>query len=337
MLSYGPLASPSSSPSFDARLIPSRLAECGGSLARSSLPFAFTSLSSFGSVRQCTTAGRTRLAPSVPFQSKSPFVNLSVRSSPIFFAAPVANPPHSGRPRRSVPHFVTSSTYPRYPGQASPQASLLHLFHIEFVSWCFYPSHKLAHDFILSVVTTIVSLVHASYIITRGGIPEVISALVEDCMSLTVANFPVVLGATIRHFSSAPSDDDDEPSLTWKFRVPTQPDSATVTGQLSTGFRPRGAVNTTTTIDVTNTTIDLTKKSGIPAFEVGSEERLFGASGAEKKTEGELVMDGNSPTTAVTTAVHREDRGVLRIDVLPYFRETPPSPLLPPTPATGEL
>jgi hypothetical protein len=186
-------------------------------------------------------------------------------------------------------------------------------------------------------VTTIVSLVHASYIITRGGIPEVISALVEDCMSLTVANFPVVLGATIRHFSSAPSDDDDEPSLTWKFRVPTQPDSTTVTGQLSTGFRPRGAVNTTTTIDVTNTTIDLTKKSGIPAFEVGSEERLFGASGAEKKTEGELVMDGNSPTTAVTTAVHREDRGVLRIDVLPYFRETPPSPLLPPTPATGEL
>jgi hypothetical protein len=181
-------------------------------------------------------------------------------------------------------------------------------------------------------VTTIVSLVHASYIITRGGIPVIISALVEDCMSLTVANFPVVVSATIRRFSGAPSSHDLDDDVTWKFRTPTQADSATVTGQLSTGFRPRGAVNTTTTSEVTNTTIDLTKKSGIPAFEVGSEERLFGASGTEKKTEGELVMDGNNPT-AVATAVRREDRGVVRIDVLPYPRETPPSP----TPATGDL
>jgi hypothetical protein len=34
---------------------------------------------------------------------------------------------------------------------------------------------------------TVVSLVHATY---RGGTPVIISALVEDCMSLTVANFP---------------------------------------------------------------------------------------------------------------------------------------------------
>ncbi|KAF8468523.1 hypothetical protein DFH94DRAFT_697739 [Russula ochroleuca] len=203
---------------------------------------------------------------------------------------------------------------------------------------------RLVFIFSTSIVTTIVSLVHASYIITRGGIPVIISALVEDCMSLTVANFPVVLSASIRHFSSSPSHDldDDEPSLTWKFRTPTQPDSGTVTGQLSTGYRPRGGGGrgvgntTTTTSEVTDTTIDLTKKSVIPAFEVGSEEQLFGASGVEKKTEGEIAMDGNDQTTAVATAVRREDRGVVRIDVLPYPREPLPSPL-PPTPTTGEL
>jgi hypothetical protein len=84
MPSYGPLASPSSCPSSDARLIPSRVADCGGWLARSLLLYAFFSLSFFGSVRPCTTAGRTSPALSVPFRSKLPFVNLSVRSSPFF-------------------------------------------------------------------------------------------------------------------------------------------------------------------------------------------------------------------------------------------------------------
>lgn len=81
----------------------------------------------------------------------------------------------------------------------------------------------------------------------------------------------------------------------------------------------------------TDTTIDLTKKSAIPALEIGSDEQLFGASDAEKKTEGEKVKDQE---TAAATAVRREDRSVVRIDYLPYPRE-PPSPL-PPTPATSE-
>jgi hypothetical protein len=80
----------------------------------------------------------------------------------------------------------------------------------------------------------------------------------------------------------------------------------------------------------TDTTIDLTKKSAIPALEIGSDEQLFGASDAEKKTD-EKVKDQE---TAAAPAVRREDRSVVRIDYLPYPRE-PPSPL-PPTPATSE-
>ena len=86
----------------------------------------------------------------------------------------------------------------------------------------------------------------------------------------------------------------------------------------------------TGTVTTTDTTIDLTRKSSIPVFEIGPDEQLFGASGAEK-TEGEKVNDQEA---AAATAVRREDRSVVRIDVLPYPREPPSS--LPPTPATGE-
>ena len=107
---------------------------------------------------------------------------------------------------------------------------------------------------------------------------------------------------------------------------------------MTSNFRPRGggggaggravAVNTTgtTTSDGTDMTIDITKKGAIPAYEVGSEEQLFGTSGAEKKTEGEMALDRNDQATTVATAVRREDRGVVRIDVLPYRHEPPPSP-----------
>lgn len=112
-----------------------------------------------------------------------------------------------------------------------------------------------------------------------------------------------------------------------------------MSAQLTTNFRSKGGVgagggrvaDNTGTTTTTDTTIDLTKKSVIPAFEIGSDEQLFDASGAEKKTEGEK---GNDQEAAAATTVRREDRSVVRIDVLPYPRE-PPSPL-PPTPATGE-
>jgi hypothetical protein len=196
-------------------------------------------------------------------------------------------------------------------------------------------------------VTTVVSLVHAAYIITRGGIPVIISALVEDCMSLTVANLPVVATASMRHFSTTAArepdpDGDGQRWSSWKFRSRTQPASAaSMAAQLTANFRSKGGgagagggrrADNTGTMTTTDTTIDLTTKSAIlPAFEIGSDEQLFGASGAEKKTEGENV---NDQETAAATTVRREDRSVVRIDVLPYPRE-PPSPL-PPTPGTGE-
>lgn len=57
---------------------------------------------------------------------------------------------------------------------------------------------KLTLIFSTCVVTTIVSLVHAAFILSNGGIKVVISALVEDCLSLIVANMPVVVTALVQ-------------------------------------------------------------------------------------------------------------------------------------------
>ncbi|KAJ7708962.1 hypothetical protein B0H17DRAFT_1000054 [Mycena rosella] len=57
---------------------------------------------------------------------------------------------------------------------------------------------KLTLIFSTCVVTTIVSLVHAVFILRNGGIKVVISALVEDCISLIVANIPVVVTAIVQ-------------------------------------------------------------------------------------------------------------------------------------------
>ncbi|KAK1217116.1 hypothetical protein PQX77_020233 [Marasmius sp. AFHP31] len=57
---------------------------------------------------------------------------------------------------------------------------------------------KLVIIFSTCLITTIVSLVHAAYILTTGGIPVIISALVEDSVSLMVANLVVVVTALLR-------------------------------------------------------------------------------------------------------------------------------------------
>ncbi|KAF9465586.1 hypothetical protein BDZ94DRAFT_1306937 [Collybia nuda] len=48
------------------------------------------------------------------------------------------------------------------------------------------------------IVTTVVSLVHAVYILNHGGKKVIISALVEDCFSLIICNIPVVFTSVIR-------------------------------------------------------------------------------------------------------------------------------------------
>ncbi|KAJ7663873.1 hypothetical protein DFH06DRAFT_335250 [Mycena polygramma] len=57
--------------------------------------------------------------------------------------------------------------------------------------------NKLTLIFSTCVVTTIVSLVHAAYILTNGHIKVLISAVVEDSFSLIVANIPVVVTTMI--------------------------------------------------------------------------------------------------------------------------------------------
>ncbi|KAF9077176.1 hypothetical protein BDP27DRAFT_1254160 [Rhodocollybia butyracea] len=68
---------------------------------------------------------------------------------------------------------------------------------------------KLIMIFSTCLVTTVVSLVHATFILTTGGIKVIISALVEDCISLIVCNLPVVVTSLLRF-----ADQDRKPPAT---------------------------------------------------------------------------------------------------------------------------
>ncbi|EIM90595.1 uncharacterized protein STEHIDRAFT_165171 [Stereum hirsutum FP-91666 SS1] len=83
--------------------------------------------------------------------------------------------------------------------------------------------------FSTSIITTIVSLVHAAYIITDGGIKVVIAALVEDCMSLSVANVPVVATAILRWCGVGESSGDGAPRTPRTRRTPGTPRGGTDT------------------------------------------------------------------------------------------------------------
>jgi hypothetical protein len=168
--------------------------------------------------------------------------------------------------------------------------------------------------------------VHAAYIITEGGIPVVISALVEDCMSLTVANVPVVATASLRHVSStnSPHVDDDGDGQRWslKFRTRTTrlPGSTT---HWSTGFGlSKGGMAVGKNAELTDTTLSSSKNTK-PPYSSGSlrPDEMF----AGTKTGG---LDEDTEKSQVYEPVdeaRREDRGVVRIDVLPYPRQ-PSSP-----------
>ncbi|KAJ7922316.1 hypothetical protein B0H13DRAFT_125073 [Mycena leptocephala] len=57
--------------------------------------------------------------------------------------------------------------------------------------------YKLTLLFSTCVVTTIVSLVHSAFLLTHANMKILISAIVEGCVSLIVANIPVVITTTI--------------------------------------------------------------------------------------------------------------------------------------------
>lgn len=180
------------------------------------------------------------------------------------------------------------------------------------------------------VVTTIVSLVHAALIISRGGIPVVISALVEDCMSLTVANLPVVATASILRLSSSSSsgDGDGQRWSSVRFKTRTMPVSTTGGGSMffasgfgavSRGGGARTGVDAGTATELTGTSSERSKGAvslGIGAYSQGSvgPDDLF-ANGA-KSIDGAEKGDGRP----------EEKGGVVRIEALPFKSEQPPNP-----------
>lgn len=177
---------------------------------------------------------------------------------------------------------------------------------------------RLLFIFSTSIITTIVSLFHAAYIISTGGIPVVISALVEDCMSLTVANLPVVATALFRRLSGDPSDGDGQRWSSFKFKTRTAPPSTVGGTTFLTGFGAvsRGAAgagaDAGTATELTGASSERSKGTvpmGMGAFSLGSvgPDELF--------ANGTKSVDGGA-----------EKGGVVRIDVLPYPREQPRDP-----------
>ncbi|KZV95653.1 hypothetical protein EXIGLDRAFT_671924 [Exidia glandulosa HHB12029] len=73
---------------------------------------------------------------------------------------------------------------------------------------------RLMFIFSTSVVTTIVSLVHAVYILRTGGTKVLVAAIVEDTVSLMVANLPVAATAAMRAAGvKTGPETEDPPSL----------------------------------------------------------------------------------------------------------------------------
>jgi hypothetical protein len=140
-----------------------------------------------------------------------------------------------------------------------------------------------------AVVTTIVSIVHGVYIIRTGGPKVLISALVEDCMSLTVANVPVVatalIGALRGHGSSTPhtvTDDEGQQFSSFRFRSRfTNVIRGGITGMTTTrGIGTTQAVSVNQVVETskhmqtsgsnTDTDFELATKSSYPSNDRGN-------------------------------------------------------------------
>ncbi|KAF7309427.1 hypothetical protein MIND_00313500 [Mycena indigotica] len=78
---------------------------------------------------------------------------------------------------------------------------------------------KLTLIFSTCVVTTIISLVHAVLILKNGGVKVVLSALVEDTLSLIVANIPVVVTSLFNITATA----SDRPNRSTSIQFSTMP------------------------------------------------------------------------------------------------------------------
>ncbi|KAG1770339.1 hypothetical protein EV702DRAFT_1140027 [Suillus placidus] len=101
--------------------------------------------------------------------------------------------------------------------------------------------------FSTSAITSIVSLAHAYYVLTAGGLKEAVAAMVETSVSLIVANLSVV----VAFFLSMSAEDESSSPEPWKF-----------TSIITFGSQPRrrrfSDPLATTVIGVETTTIKLT-------------------------------------------------------------------------------
>jgi hypothetical protein len=99
-----------------------------------------------------------------------------------------------------------------------------------------------------------VSLVHATYILTIGGTKVLIAAIVEDTVSLMVANLPVVFMASLRVLGTTTEDDSEPPTggiSTFRFNTRTGATGATTTigGTQRSKFKSNDGVHVDTHTD----------------------------------------------------------------------------------------
>ncbi|KAH9953435.1 hypothetical protein BGW80DRAFT_1259330 [Lactifluus volemus] len=173
----------------------------------------------------------------------------------------------------------------------------------------------------LVFVTTVVSLVHSFFILTSGGVHEAISALVENCMSLTVANVPVVATALFRPFWGYQTEDDDDgkrwtgSALRFHSRPGPRVTTTTTGTQWSIGFISRfgrGDASDSNATELTDTTLDSTKQAK-PVYTIGTLD------------PEEMFVTGKTTEQDDKNAATNEGGGVVHIDVLPYPGQPPSS------------
>jgi len=111
--------------------------------------------------------------------------------------------------------------------------------------------------FSTSIVTTIVSLVHAAFIFEDAGIKVVIAAIVEDTFSLIVCNLPVVVTAVMRK-AGKPEDDTDhtnQSTFGWKAATRRTATAQTATTASDTAVTTVNLRDFTTNTVITNPTL----------------------------------------------------------------------------------
>ncbi|PBL00056.1 hypothetical protein ARMGADRAFT_1008547 [Armillaria gallica] len=152
--------------------------------------------------------------------------------------------------------------------------------------------HRLMVIFSTCIVTTIVSLVHAAYILTLGETKVVISAIVEDCVSLIVCNVPVVVTAVIKIREESQNSRTQKGQLVSTFmnfatRVLTHKDTAATHPKMPVTAVKLDDINTGTTGTSTTTTMAHSNKD-LVTFELDSEEPdLRAPIGLDSRTYGD--------------------------------------------------